>query len=59
MFVFVYRCPNTGFCVQGFTPDEIAEDDPDVYEAVLCAICKRSHLVNPSTRQVVDEGKDE
>ena len=30
----MYRCPNTGYRVQGE-----AVTDTDIYEAVLCALC--------------------
>ena len=39
---FIYRCPNTGFRVQGYKPG----DTPDggAYDAVECLICKQIHL---------------
>ena len=45
---FMYRCPNTGYRVQGE-----AVTDTDTYEAVLCALCQRTHLVNPATGKVL------
>ena len=49
---FVFRCPATGFNVQGYVPGETS-DDENAYEAVECLMCKRVHLVNPATGKVV------
>lgn len=57
MAAFLYRCPNTGFRVQGYSPDEIA--DNDAFEAVTCIACTRVHLVNPKTGKVIGEDDDE
>jgi len=57
MFVmppFLFRCPNTGYRIQGFVADD-ASDDPDTYEPVVCALCQRVHLVNPTTGVVLGE----
>ena len=54
MPAFTYRCPNTGYRVQGFTPGETVEDC-NAYEAVLCVLCQRMHLVNPATGKVAGE----
>jgi hypothetical protein len=27
MSTFLYRCPNTGFQVQGYTPEQTSDDD--------------------------------
>ncbi len=51
---FMYRCPNTGYRVQGFSAEEIS-DGADVYETVTCLVCKQSHLVNPATGKVLGE----
>jgi hypothetical protein len=50
----MYRCPNTGYRVQGFSAEEIS-DGADVYETVTCLVCKQSHLVNPATGKVLGE----
>jgi hypothetical protein len=44
MATFLYRCPDTGFRVQGYTRGQTSDDD-DVYEAVTCIACTRVHLV--------------
>jgi hypothetical protein len=46
---FLYRCPNTGFCVQGWVEDDESGDSDDAYEGVICHACGRLHLVNPKT----------
>lgn len=58
MTAFIFRCPATGYSVQGLVqdfvqgaaPDEIA--DADTYQAVKCTACARTHLVNPKTGKV-------
>jgi hypothetical protein len=47
MAAIVYRCPNTGFRVQGYTVDETIAPDLDLYVPVTCLACKLMHLVNP------------
>jgi len=46
---FVYKCPNTGFNVQGFIADDPA---PAGYHPVTCLACTRLHLVDPKTSKV-------
>ena len=54
---FIYRCPNTGFRIQGYVAEETS-DDENSYEAVACLVCKQIHLVNPSTGKVLGEDDD-
>ena len=49
---FLYRCPNTGYRVQGFVAEDVSED-PERYEAVTCLACQRVHLVNLATGKVL------
>jgi hypothetical protein len=58
MATFIFRCPNTGFKVQGWVADDPTEGETDDYEAMPCTICTRTHLVNPKTGKVlgIDEG---
>jgi len=56
MTTFLYRCPTTGFLVQGYSPEQTSGDDSS-YEALTCLMCKRVHLVNPATGKVL--GNDE
>jgi hypothetical protein len=51
---FLYRCPNTGYRVQGFIVEETSEDS-ESYHAITCIACQRVHLVNPTTGKVVGE----
>jgi len=54
MGAFLFRCPVTGQNVQGWIADDpTADTDENVYEAVSCLACNRSHLVNRSTRRVL------
>ena len=55
MAAFLYRCPDTGFRVQGYRPDEQTSGDDDTYEVVTCLACQRVHLVNPATGRVIGE----
>ena len=50
---FLFRCPNTGYRVQGFIAEEATGED--AYHAVECVVCKRVHLVNPRTGEVAGE----
>jgi len=56
MSTFLYRCPNTGFRVQGYTSEQTSDDD--AYEALTCGACGRVHLVNPVTGKVVGENEE-
>jgi hypothetical protein len=47
MATFLYRCPKTGFNIQGWTADE--PSDMKAYVSVDCPVCKQIHLVNPAT----------
>ena len=54
MATLVYRCPDTGFRVQGYTSEQTS-DDYDTWEALTCLVCQRVHLVNPATGRVMGE----
>jgi hypothetical protein len=52
MALFLYRCPTTGFQVQGWS----ADDDPENgehFETVTCLACGRPHFVNPKNGRVL------
>jgi hypothetical protein len=49
---FLYRCPNTGFRVQGWVEDDGSEDG-ETYEGVICHACGQMHLVNPKTGETM------
>lgn len=52
MATFLYRCPNTGRQVQGWSADDPTEDG-DTYQSVTCLACAQLHLVNPKTGKVI------
>ena len=52
MGAFVFRFPQTGLNVQGWTASETVER-ADVYETVQCLACGAVHLVKPSSGKVI------
>jgi hypothetical protein len=53
---FLYRCPDTGFRVQDFTPDDDgSEGANDAFVVVTCLACGRMHFVNPKTGETPSE----
>jgi hypothetical protein len=56
---FIFRCPNTGFRVQGFAPDDNgSERADDIFVGVTCLACGLVHLVNPKTgKRAGEEGE--
>ena len=50
--LFIYRCPNTGYLVQGFSAEDVSVD-AHTYEPVPCPVCKGYHSVNPATSAVL------
>ena len=54
---FLYRCPNTGQNVQGWSADEVTDKD-DTYQSFQCVACTRVHLVNLKTRKVLGEREE-
>jgi hypothetical protein len=55
MPTFIYRCPITGFRVQGHAPESAHEDKGEHFELVTCTACKRVHLVNPKTGKLIGD----
>jgi hypothetical protein len=53
MAAFVFRCPNTGFRVQGWVADIESTTDGETYESVKCLACREFHFVNPKTRKTL------
>jgi hypothetical protein len=49
---FLYRCPTTGQTVQGWSAEEVTDDDT-AYESVACLACTQVHLINPKTGKVL------
>jgi hypothetical protein len=56
MPTFMYRCPITGFRVQGNAPELSNADKGEHFEAVTCTVCNRLHLVIPKTGKLLSEG---
>jgi hypothetical protein len=55
MATFLYRCPATGFNVQGYVSADPTDDA--VFVPISCIVYTRIHLVNPKTGKVL--GADE
>jgi len=57
---FIFRCPNTGFRVQGFAPDNDGSEGTgdDVFIGVTCLACRSVHFVNPKTGKTAGEGSE-
>lgn len=53
----LFRCPNTGYLVQGWIAEDVSEDEEDTYRSVTCLACERMHLVDPKNGKVL--GADE
>jgi hypothetical protein len=53
MAPFLYRCPNTGKTVQGFSAEEVSDDN--TFTPIECLACRQVHLVNSTTGKVVGE----
>jgi hypothetical protein len=58
METFVFRCPNTGRNVQGWSAEEIRDDAPDCYESVSCTACGQLHFVKRATGKVLGDRED-
>lgn len=54
MASFIYRCPTTGMNVQGWVADDGSADDESTYRTLDCPVCRRAHLVNPTTGRVLN-----
>jgi hypothetical protein len=50
---FFYRCPNKGFQVVAFAPDEISADHTATIVPVLCYVCDQVHRVIPATGEIL------
>ena len=58
MAPFLFRCPNTGRTVQGWSADEVTDDDDATYQSFECTFCTRVHLVNLMTGKVLGQEED-
>jgi hypothetical protein len=57
MATFIYRCPNTGLNVQGWSAEDVS-DEPESYEAMTCTACGQLHFVNRATGKVLGDDGD-
>jgi hypothetical protein len=56
---FLYRCPDTGRTVQGWSAEEVSDQDHDnAYQSVECLACTRVHLINLKTGKVLGEQEE-
>jgi len=39
MFTILFRCPNTGYPVQGWFAHGMSRDCKDIFEGVICLAC--------------------
>jgi hypothetical protein len=58
MTTFLYRCPTTGYRVQGFVADEVTEGDECDFKPVHCLVCQRHHFVKRETGEVLGETEE-
>ncbi len=54
---FLYRCPNTGQTVQGWSGDDVIDDDAS-YQSIACLACAQLHLINLKTGKVLGAKED-
>jgi hypothetical protein len=50
--------PESGQTVQGWSADEVNDQDDDVYQSFECLACTTVHLINPKTGKVLGERED-
>jgi hypothetical protein len=55
---FLFRCPNTGQLVQGWSAEEPPNPGDESYETVTCLACAQMHLVNRATGKVLGSRGD-
>jgi hypothetical protein len=56
MTPFLYRCPNTGKTVHGFSAEEV--DDDYTCASITCFARRQVHLVNSTMGKVLGEDKE-
>jgi len=52
---FRYRCPDCGWDVEMFVPQEVASKERDDYESAVCPNCQQLHSVNPANGAILVE----
>jgi hypothetical protein len=54
---FLYKCPSTGFYVQGWSESEA--DNLLSFESVTCPLCQQPHMVNVKTGRVAGPSEND
>ena len=54
---FLYRCPITAQTVQGWSADDVTDDDTS-YQSVASLACAQTHLINLKTGKVLGAKED-
>jgi len=57
MPAFLYRCPTTGYRVQGFVAEDVSDVSED-YQALTCLACHQVHYVRSTTGKVLGEDEE-
>jgi hypothetical protein len=58
MTPFIFRCPNTGLNVQGWSAEDVTDEADDTYDAMTCTACGQLHFVNQTTGKVLGDDRD-
>jgi hypothetical protein len=58
MATFVFQCPNKNVRVQGWTIEDMSDDD-SAYAPIKCTACRGIHYVNPATGKVLGNTDDD
>jgi hypothetical protein len=57
---FMFRCPVTGYIVQGVADDPKPGDSPHIYQSVQCTACEGSTLsTRPPARSLLVRGRNQ
>ena len=54
---FLYRCPNTRQTVQGWSAEDVSDDDNE-YQSIACLACAQAHLIHLKTGKVLGAKED-
>ena len=52
MATFLYRM---GLAVQGWSAEDVTDEDAETYETVQCTACAQLHFVNPRTGKLLSK----
>jgi hypothetical protein len=54
---FLYGCPKTGHTVQGWSAEDVSDDNTS-YQSVACLACAQTHLIDLKTGKVLGAKED-